>query len=502
MTPAPEAFTVDERISAALAPYADAVSGAIFYAVPVGGTEFPLIVGWLIVAALVFTLAFRFIQLRGFAHAIAVVRGRYSNPAMAGEVTPFQALTTAVSGMVGLGNIAGVAVAVSLGGAGATFWMVVAGLLGMASKFTEVTLGVKYRNVDPVTGAVSGGPMRYLSKGLAERGHPVLGKVLAVFFAVCCVGGALGGGNMFQANQSFQQVMGVTGGADSLLAGRGWVFGLALAALVGLVILGGIRSIARVTEAVVPFMTFTYVGAGLVVLGLHADQMVWAATQILHGAFSAEGVAGGVLGAMVQGFRRAAFSNEAGIGSAAIAHSAVQTDQPVSQGFAALLEPFIDTVVICTVTALVIIVTGFVDAGGLTAAAGDARGVALTSAAFASAVWWFPYVLALAVVLFAFSTMVTWSYYGLQAWAYLLGDHVVTGLVFKLLFLSCVVAGASMGLGPVIDFSDAMIFAMALANVVGLYFLMPVVREELGRYEAGLASGAIRPRSGNGNGKR
>lgn len=492
MTPASQALSVDERISAAIAPYADVVSGAIFYAVPVGGTEFPLIVGWLIVAAGVFTLAFRFIQLRGFGHAIAVVRGRYSNPAMAGEVTPFQALTTAVSGTVGLGNIAGVAVAVSLGGAGATFWMIVAGLLGMASKFTEVTLGVKYRSVDPATGAVSGGPMRYLSKGLAERGRPVLGRVLAVFFAVCCVGGALGGGNMFQANQSFQQVLGVTGGADSVLAGRGWVFGLGLAALVGLVILGGIRSIARVTEAVVPFMALTYVGAGLVVLALHADQLVWATAQILQGAFSAEGVAGGVLGAMVQGFKRAAFSNEAGVGSAAIAHSAVQTDQPVSQGYAALLEPFIDTVVICTVTALVVIVTGHVDAGGLTVAAGDARGVALTSAAFASAVWWFPYVLALAVVLFAFSTMVTWSYYGLQAWAYLLGDHAITGLVFKLLFLACVVAGASMGLGPVIDFSDAMIFAMALANVVGLYFLLPVVRDEVRRYEAGVASGAIR----------
>lgn len=478
------ALSVDERISAALAPYADAVSGVIFHAVPVGGTEFPLIVGWLIIAALVFTLAFRGIQLWGFAHAIAVVRGRYSHAAMPGEVTPFQALTTAVSGTVGLGNIAGVAVAVSLGGAGATFWMVVAGLLGMASKFTEVTLGVMYRKVDPVTGVVAGGPMRYLRTGLAERGWPVLGKVLAAFFAVCCVGGALGGGNMFQANQSFQQVVGVTGGADSVLAGRGWVFGLVLAAVVGLVILGGIRSIARVTEAVVPFMALTYVGAGLVVLALHADQLASAAVQVVLGAFSAEGVAGGVLGAMVQGFKRAAFSNEAGVGSAAIAHSAVQTDQPVSQGFAALLEPFIDTVVICTVTALVIIVTGHVDAGGLTAAAGDARGVALTSTAFASAVWWFPYVLALAVVLFAFSTMVTWAYYGLQAWGYLLGEHAATGLAFKLLFLACVVAGASMDLGPVIDFSDAMIFAMALANIVGLYFLLPVVRAELRRYEA------------------
>lgn len=485
--------TLDQRISSAIQPYSDAVAGAIFYAVPVGGTTFPLIVGWLIVAAIVFTLYFRFIQVRGFAHAIAVVRGRYSNPAMAGEVTPFQALTTAVSGTVGLGNIAGVAVAVSIGGAGATFWMIVAGLLGMASKFTEVTLGVKYRDVREPSGVVAGGPMRYLSKGLAEQGRPLLGRGLAVFFAVCCVGGAMGGGNMFQANQSFQQVVGVTGGDASPLAGSGWLFGLVMAVLVGLVIIGGIKSIARVTEKVVPFMALLYMLAGLVILAIHAERLPWAMGQIVSGAFSAEGVAGGALGALIQGFKRAAFSNEAGVGSAAIAHSAVQTDQPVSQGYAALLEPFIDTVVICTMTALVIVVTGHVDAGGPTALAAGATGVGLTSAAFGSAVSWFPYVLALAVVLFAFSTMITWSYYGLQAWCYLLGHGAVAELAFKLLFLCFVVVGSSMGLGPVIDFSDSMIFAMGLANIVGLYFLMPVVRRELDQYEAGIRSGSIRP---------
>jgi AGCS family alanine or glycine:cation symporter len=483
--------TLDERISAAVQPYSDAVAGAIFYSVPVGGTSFPLIVGWLIAAALVFTLYFGFIQFRGFGHAIQVVRGRYSHPSMAGEVTPFQALTTAVSGTVGLGNIAGVAVAVSMGGAGATFWMVLAGLLGMASKFTEVTLGVKYRNVHHPAGTVSGGPMRYLSKGLAELGMPRLGKFLAVFFAICCVGGALGGGNMFQANQSFQQVVGVTGGADSFLAGKGWLFGLIMAVLVGLVIIGGIKSIARVTEKVVPFMAGLYLIAGMVVLFIYIDKLPWAFGQIFLGAFSAEGVAGGVVGALIQGFKRAAFSNEAGVGSAAIAHSAVQTDQPVSQGFAALLEPFIDTVVICTMTALVIIITGHVSTGGLTPLAGGATGVGLTSAAFGSAVSWFPYVLALAVVLFAFSTMITWSYYGLKAWTYLLGDSLASELVFKFVFLVFVVIGSSMGLGPVIDFSDSMIFAMALANIVGLYFLMPVVKRELDKYWAGIRSGHI-----------
>ncbi len=484
--------SLDERISSAIQPYSDAVAGAIFYSVPVAGTSFPLIVGWLIIAALVFTFYFRFIQVRGFSHAIAVVRGRYSAPSMAGEVTPFQALTTAVSGTVGLGNIAGVAVAVGIGGAGATFWMILAGLLGMASKFTEVTLGVKYRDVRQPSGVIAGGPMRYLSKGLAEQGRPVLGKVLAVFFAVCCVGGAIGGGNMFQANQSFQQVVGVTGGANSFLAGQGWLFGLIMAALVGLVIIGGIRSIAKVTEKVVPFMALLYLGAGLIVLLINADKIFWALGEIIGGAFSAEGVTGGVVGALIQGFKRAAFSNEAGIGSAAIAHSAVQTDQPVSQGFASLLEPFIDTVVICTMTALVIVITGHVNAGGVTALAGDARGVGLTSAAFGSAISWFPYVLALAVVLFAFSTMITWSYYGLQAWTYLLGNSAASEIAFKLMFLGFVVVGSSMGLGPVIDFSDSMIFAMSLANIVGLYFLMPVVKRELDKYWQGIQAGTIK----------
>ena len=485
------ALTLDERISASVQPYSSAISGVIFYSVPVAGTRFPLIVGWLILAALIFTFYFRFIQLRGIGHAISVVRGHYSDPSMRGELTPFQALTTAVSGTVGLGNIAGVAVAVSLGGAGATFWMIVAGLLGMASKFTEVTLGVKYRDVDKAAGTVSGGPMRYLSKGLAELGWPLLGRFLAAFFAICCIGGAIGGGNMFQSNQSFGQIVLVTGGDASFLAGRGWLFGLIMAAIVGLVIIGGIKSIANVTSKLVPMMALLYVSVALIVLFVSADRIVWALGQIIDGAFSDKGVAGGVVGALIQGFRRAAFSNEAGVGSAAIAHSAVQTDQPVSQGFAALLEPFIDTVVICTMTSLVIIITGHVDAGGLTALAGGLTGVKLTSLAFGSAVSWFPYVLALAVVLFAFSTMITWSYYGLMAWTYLLGDSAVSQLVFKLIFLVFVVIGASMNLGPVIDFSDAMIFAMSLANIIGLYFLMPVVGRELKIYLKGIKSGSI-----------
>jgi AGCS family alanine or glycine:cation symporter len=485
--------TLDERISSTVQPISDAIAGVVFYSVPVAGTSFPLIVGWLIAAAVVCTFYFRFIQFRGFMHAIDVVRGKYSNPNKPGEVSPFQALTAAVSGTVGLGNIAGVAVAVAIGGAGATFWMILAGILGMASKFTEVTLGVMYRDIKQPAGVVAGGPMRYLSKGFADMGMPKWGKLLAGFFAVCCVGGAIGGGNMFQANQSFAQVVNVTGGANSWLAGHGWLFGLIMAALVGMVIIGGIKSIAAVTSRLIPSMALLYLGAGLVVLAVNADMIGWAFGQIIGGAFSAEGVAGGVVGALIQGFRRATFSNEAGIGSAAIAHSAVRTDQPVSQGFAALLEPFIDTVVICTMTALVIIITGHVTSGGVTELAGEARGVALTSAAFGSTISWFPYVLAVCVVLFAFSTMITWSYYGLQAWTYLFGDSRASDLSFKFMFLSFVVIGSTMSLGPVIDFSDSMIFAMGIANIIGLYFLMPVVKRELNKYWAGIQDGSIAP---------
>lgn len=477
------AQTIDEAINTALSPISDFVAGIIFYSVPIAGVSFPLIVGWLILAATVFTLYFGFIQFRGFKHSIDVVRGRYDNPKDAGEVSRFQALTTALSATVGLGNIAGVAVAVSIGGAGATFWMILAGLMGMASKFTEVTLGVKYRKENP-DGTVSGGPMYYLSRGFAEIGKPGLGRFFAIFFSICCIGGAVGGGNMFQANQAFQQVVNVTGGEASFLADKGWLFGLVLASIVGMVIIGGIKSIARVTEKIVPVMAAIYLGAGLVIILMNIDMVGWAFTQIVVGAFSPEGVAGGAIGALIQGFRRAAFSNEAGIGSAPIAHSAVRTREPVSQGYVALLEPFIDTVVICTMTALVIVISGQL--------ASDLTGVQLTSAAFATAFPWFPVVLAVAVVLFAFSTMIAWSYYGLKSWTYLVGENKSMENVYKLFFCACVVAGASMSLGPVIDFSDSMIFAMALPNIIGLYLLMPVVKREIASYWARIDSGEIK----------
>jgi AGCS family alanine or glycine:cation symporter len=478
---------IDSQINEAIKPFADAVAGFIFSSFPIAGVATPFILIWLVAGATIFTIYFRFINIRGFKHGFELVRGDYSDPTAAGEVTHFQALATALSGTVGLGNIAGVAVAVSLGGPGATFWMILAGLLGMSSKFVECTLGVKYRN-EYTDGTVSGGPMYYLSKGLAERSDKLksLGKVLAVLFAIFCIGGSFGGGNMFQANQSFKQVVAVTGGDVSWLADKGWLFGLVMAALVGLVIIGGIQSIARVTSKIVPFMAVVYVTAGLVIIFSNIDAVPAAFAAIFHGAFSPEGIAGGVVGVLIQGIRRAAFSNEAGVGSAAIAHSAVRTNRPVTEGFVSLYEPFIDTVIVCTITALVIIVTGTWDPS-----VDPSEGVALTSAAFGSSISWFPWVLTLAVVLFAFSTMISWSYYGLKAWTYMFGESMITDVVYKLMFLFFVVVGASMELGSVIEFSDAMIFAMAFPNMLGIYFLLPVVKKELNEYWAEYKAGKL-----------
>jgi len=373
-------------------------------------------------------VALRGIQWRGFAHAVRLTRGDYSDPASQGpgETSHFQALTMALSGTVGLGNIAGVAVAIGIGGPGATFWMIVAGLLAMATKFVECLLGVRFRSHHP-DGSVSGGPMHYLSKGLAQQGWPRLGRWLAGWFALCCIGGALGGGNMFQANQAFGQVLGVTGGADGWWAGKGWLFGLLLAALLAWVVVGGARGIARTTARLVPLMALLYLGAGAVVLLAHAERIPWALGQILAGAFTAEGAMGGAIGALIQGFKRAAFSNEAGIGSAAIAHATVRTHEPVSEGYVGLLEPFIDTVVICTMTALVIVIAAPAVTG--------LDGVQLTSAAFAQVLPWFPVLLALAVVLFAFSTLLTWFYYGLKCWTYLLGAGAHTVQAYRWLFI-------------------------------------------------------------------
>ncbi len=468
---------IDQLVDRTMRPVADAVSGFIFFPVPLLGAEMPLVVLWLVAGGLFFTVYLRFINVRGFLQALRIVSGRYAREGDPGEISQFSALSTAVSGTVGIGNIAGVAVAISTGGPGATFWLMAAGLLGMSSKFAECTLGVLYRRRNP-DGSVSGGPMHYLERGLGDRGRPALGRALGVFYAAAMVFGCLGIGNMFQSNQAAAIFIDITGAEASAFAGRGWLIGLLLAGVVALVIIGGIRSIARTTVKLVPTMAVLYVSLALLTIGLNADRLPGAIAAIWHGAFTAAGLAGGGLGALVIGFRRAVFSNEAGLGSAAIAHSTARTLQPASEGFVALLEPFIDTVVICTLTALVITTTVYDPA----LATGDISGIELTTRAFASTLPWSPVPLAVAAILFAFSTMIAWAYYGLKAFTYLAGEGRFQRLCFNAAFCAFVVVGASLELGALIDLSDALIFVIAIPNLIGLYLMAPVVRRELERY--------------------
>ncbi len=447
----------------------------------------PLVVVWLVIGALFFTIRMKFINFRGFKHSIDLISGKFDNPNHIGEVSHFQALATALSATVGLGNIAGVAIAITVGGPGATFWMIIAGLLGMSSKFTEVTLGVKYRNIDK-NGVVSGGPMFYLEKALKKRNLGALGKVLAVIFAILVIGASIGGGNMFQSNQAFAQLASKL----PMIKPYGAYFGVILAILVGIVIIGGIKNIARVTEKIVPLMAALYVGTALIIIFINYDRTGEAFRLIFDGAFSPDALKGGVIGVLIVGFQRASFSNEAGVGSASIAHSAVKTDEPVSEGIVALLEPFIDTVVICTMTALVIIFSGYYEPS----VAAGLNGTELTSKAFESVFSWFPYLLTIAIFLFAFSTMISWSYYGLNGFKYLFGkfiknDKTIRNIYF-IIFLGFIVVGASSSLGAVLDFADMMILSMAFPNILGLLILSGEVRKDLKEYFGKVKSGQIK----------
>jgi AGCS family alanine or glycine:cation symporter len=444
------------------------------------GIQVPLVVLWLILGATYFTLRFRFVNFRGFLHAVDCVRGRYTQPTEGGEISHFQALSAALSATVGLGNIAGVAVAVGLGGPGAVFWMIVAGFLGMSSKFAECTLGQRYR-IEREDGHVSGGPMHYLRAGLDQMGLGRLGRVLAVVFALMCIGGSFGGGNMFQSNQAYAQVssdtvLPVLGNTEGAI-----LFGLVLTVLVGLVIIGGIRRIAEVASALVPFMCVLYLLCGFWILLSHAGSIGHGLATIVTSAFSWDAGAGGFVGVLIQGFRRAAFSNEAGTGSAAIVHSAAITDEPVREGMVALLEPFIDTLIVCTMTGLVLVVTG------AHAAPEAGTGIEMTSWAFATVFPWFPALLSLTAVLFAFSTMISWSYYGEQCWAQLFGIRSILG--YKLLFLIFAWLGAIFEAHAVIDFGDMMILGMAFPNLVGVVLLSGRVKRDLDRYLRRLRAG-------------
>ncbi|MDP7061974.1 MAG: alanine/glycine:cation symporter family protein [Planctomycetota bacterium] len=468
---------------------ANGVLGSVFfYPIPVGGgNHIPLLVAWLVLGATFFTFRMRFINVRGFTHAINVTRGKYTDPNAhgTGEVTHFQALASALSATVGLGNIAGVAIAISLGGPGATFWMIMAGVLGMSSKFVECTLGQKYREVRP-NGQVMGGAMYYLSKGLKEMGMGGLGKVLAVMFAVLCIGGSMAGGNSFQVNQSLNAVKETV----PFFADYSWAYGLIMTIAVGVVIIGGIKRIASTAEKIVPSMCAIYVMACLYILFSHGSEIPGAFGAIIDGAFNPDAAFGGFIGVLVVGFKRAAFSNEAGVGSAAIAHSAAKTEFPVREGIVALLEPFIDTIVVCTMTALVIVIAGAYPGGELAEAAAPFveadNGAGLTSMVFGQDLWWFPYILSVAVSLFAFSTMISWSYYGERCWSYLFGDK--SSLVYKIIFLAFTFIGSIVTSTQILQFGDLMILGMAFPNVLGVVLLSGKVRKDLTSYWSDLKS--------------
>lgn len=469
---------IDRIIDNAFEPISNAVASVIFYSVSLLDLEIKLVLVWLVIAALFFTVYFGFMNVRCFVHGIDVLRGKYDHQNMDGQINRFQALMTSLSGTVGLGNIAGVAVAISVGGPGAAFWMAVMGVFSMSTKFAEVTLGVKYRQHGSKRHpeAISGGPMYYLRAAFDQFHKPRFGKFMAGLFALCCIGGTIGAGGLFQANQAYQQALVVTGGETSFLAEKGWLFGVFMALLVGLVILGGIKWIAAVASRVVPIMAATYILAGFVVIGVHFEAIPNAMQTIFELALYPEAGIGALMGALLMGVQRATFSNEAGLGSSAIAHSAVKTDVPVSQGMVGMLGPFIDTVVICMVTALVIVISGtYVEGNGI-------EGVELTSRAFASGISWFPYVLSVTVFLFAYSTMISWSYYGLKCATYLFGEYDIVENIYKIIFCVFIVIGSATQLSHIILFTDSMVFAMAIPNIIGLYLLAPEIKKDLQVY--------------------
>ena len=488
--------SVEDAVNGVFGPFSDWLGAIVFYAIPLpGGTSLPIVVLWLVAAGIIISTYFGFIQFRAFKLATEVVRGKFSRPDDPGEITHFQALSSALSGTVGLGNIAGVGAAMALGGAGATFWMIVCGLLGMATKFAECTLGVKYRTVND-DGTVSGGPFKYLPVAFGRFGKAPA-AILTGIFAVAIFFFGVGGGNMFQANQTFAQARQVTGGDDGYLGsdGSAFVFGLALAALVGAVILGGIKSIATVTSRLVPIMGIGYVIACLIVIFSNISHIPSAFGEIISGAFSPEAGLGGLVGVLIVGFQRAAFSNEAGLGSAPIAHSAVKTTRPVSEGFVALLEPFIDTVIICTMTALTIIIAdapSFRDGiEQVKAGEGAPDGVLLTSDAFETFLPQFPVILTVMVALFAFSTLITWSYYGQKAWEYFFGHNRTGILIYKLIFVTFTLIGTLLTFGKVLELTDSFLFICGFVNLLGLYFLLPEIKKEMNAYLADRKSGRL-----------
>lgn len=480
--------SVDQFIDGLFAPFAEWLSLIVFFEIPLFGVGLPLIVVWLMVGAIFLTVFLRFQPITGLKHSLRVIRGKFTRKTDPGEVSSFQALATELSGTVGLGNIAGVAVAITIGGPGAALWIIIFGLLAMSMKMAEATLGVKYRQITG-DGKTSGGPMYYLREGLAEVGWPRLGKFLAVFYALTTLIGVFGAGNLFQANQVAAIIVDSTGGDSSFLADKLWLIGLVMALLAGFVIIGGIKKIAEWTSAITPAMAILYTACVLVILAMNVTAVPHAFWLMIEGAFTGEGVAGGIVGVAIVGIQRALFSNVGGVGTAGMAHAAVKTDEPATEGFTAMWEPLVDSVIICTLTALAIITTGLYQAD-----AGDGStgaGVALTSQAFATVSAWFPYLLTVAVVLFGFSTVLSYAYYGQKALGYLTKNSVVAEKIFQFVWVAAVVVGSAVSLDSVVAFSDATLFLMAVPNLLGLYFLSKIVRMEIIRHKTKVAVGTM-----------
>lgn len=469
--PANENADFAQQIDNAFAPVSEFVNRIIFYSIDVFGVSLPLVVIWLISAAVILTVSLRFINLTGFGHALALVSGKRTHHLRGGdgEISHFQALASALSGTVGLGNIASVPLAIAIGGPGAVFWMILAGFFGMSSKFAECALAVKYRRIEP-DGRTIGGPMFYIEEVFRRRGMKTLGKAAAIFFAVMAMGGSI---SLLQVNQSYAQLSSVTG-VDAPLA-----YGIILCSLVAFVILGGIRRIGFVSGVLVPAMGVIYLGAGLIIIAMNFGEVPKAIAKIFEGAFGLDAAGGGMVGALVNGIKRATYSNEAGIGSSAIAHSAVKTNEPLTEGFVASLEPFIDTIVVCTITALVVIVTGAYEPY---LHHPPERGIEITSAAYASAFSWFPILLLVASMLFAFTTLVSWSYYGAQAAAYVFGPSKKVDVAFKLTLCAILSLGAAISLSNIINFIDAMLFGMCIPNIIALYLLLPELKRDIADY--------------------
>jgi len=463
---------LDKNIETLLKPVSDSITGFVFGSFSFFGNEIPFIVLWLVFASFYFSFYFRFLNIFYFKRALKVAFGKYDNPNDPGEITHFQSFTAAMSGTIGLGNIAGVAVAISIGGPGAMLWMIITAFFGMTLKFVEVSLGHKYRIIHK-DGTVSGGAIRYLSDGLGQLGYIKFGKFLAIFFAICCIGGSFGGGNMFQANQAFQQIVEATGSENSPLFNKGWLGGIVFSLIVGFIIIGGIKSIGKVTEKLVPLMASIYVFSCLYIIISNVGLIPETIYKIFSSAFNLDASVGGFIGSLIAGVKRAVFSNESGIGSAPIAYAPAKSNNHLNTGFMSLLSPVVDTVIVCSMTALVIIMTGVYEGNS------GIQGVELTSRAFESVFSWFPIVLALAITLFAISTLITWSYYGLRCWTYLFGMSSLSKYSFKIIFLSFTVIGTSMNLESVINFSDSMIFAMSIPNIIGLYFLSSQLKSDI-----------------------